>query len=296
MLETLTTKIHSGIADGGMWSTKNDKGQVAGQDAAKLWYYIRAMDLKGSGKVTLDLAQASEILDRSPQTIRRWTESGKRLNFFRSINRVGSDEFEIYYTSLAQVCLTHGITDLGAVAYVEVHELKNLKFKATEAEAQRLQDQSFYRARREHPNRKILFPEQFMSTSESATGVILRLGGRYVFLYAFAISYGGSQKKIAENLGRHESTVQRRLDHSYRDGHDVPRVDKRQVAKTEPGYSEEFQEAYHTHGDTNCFRPSWSYAGLTYKPSCNIYALDIQLTSAKAQRERVRRFIRKFNQ
>lgn len=286
--------IHSAIADGGLWIEKNDKGQVVWHDATKLWYYMRALDVDGSGAAVVDLATAASTLDRSIKTIRRWIDQGLKLGLLREKVKVGVGKFRIFYSSLVNVCLSQGITDMGAVARVEVERLKEIKFAATEAEAKRLQAQSEYQARRKNRHRKVLKASKLLNASPSARGVILFRGRRYTFLRPGAIAVGGSQKRIAWELSRHPSTVQRRLDRGYREKHNVEPVRKTQLAIAKPEYAGElFKTSETLEGRSSYFRPSWSKT-LVYKPYTNIYDLDIDVYSAKYQRYNLRRAWKKM--
>jgi len=137
--------IHSAIVDCGLYQDINHKGQVKGHLCVQLWYLCRYLDPKGSGTAILDLNQISTILNISFASVRRRLKFGLELEFFRFFEPIDTKKYKVYYSSLQKVCLRHNITDLGAITEISLSELKHLKFKATEAEALRLQNQSRYK-------------------------------------------------------------------------------------------------------------------------------------------------------
>ncbi|MDZ7970496.1 MAG: hypothetical protein RM368_37160, partial [Nostoc sp. DedSLP03] len=224
-------KLHSTIADCGNWPSKNHKGQVAKSESIRLWYYLKAWDQNGSGWGEFSLDELTAFFDRSVYTIRRWLKWGRQLKFFRAIAKLGN-KYRVYYSSVTRVAIAVGITDLGAISQEDIQRLKDLKFAATEATALRLQNQSRYKELSNHNHEsvkaKVIDPEQVLS-SELGMGAILTRKGRFTFVKYNTFAVGATQQRIAKTLGRHPSTVQRRLGNSYRQKRSLDPVVKTQL-------------------------------------------------------------------
>lgn len=231
--------IHSAIADCGLWhDRKNAKGQVAGHQAVRLYYYLRFCDRRGSGWWDVNLNTVAEDLQISIYTLRRWIKSGLELKLFRAAIRYKPHTVRIWYSCITNVCVDNNIADIGAAAIISISDLNKLKYLATEAEAIKLQRQSRYKeakkARKCDRSRRTFEPSEVICSS-LCTGPILFKRGRLVFLKRSHLPYGGSQKRIAWEQGRHESTVQRRLSDLFRQRHKldpVPKVQLLAPAKT----------------------------------------------------------------
>jgi hypothetical protein len=223
--------IHSAIADPGCWNIKNDKGQVKGHDAIKLWYFLRAADYQGNGSLTIDLRIAAIALKRSLYTIRRWLKSGLKLGFFRGSGRVGAKTYRIFYTSAEKICLRYNLADLGACTDIEVCDLNNIKFLATEATTKQLQQQSAFQAKGKKKKNlaKCIPSAELLTTSDLCTGAILHKVGRFTFLKFYAHPHGASQETITDKQNRHISTIGRRLSDGYRAKHGLPPIPKTQI-------------------------------------------------------------------
>ena len=110
--------------------------------AFKLWYYLRALDMNGSGKVSLPLISILCNLGISKATLYRYLSNN--LLFRNYHNDDGS--LSIYLTSLPKVCKKLNITSLGTIGYGDAREC--IVAQAIAIQAQGLQQQSFYLANR----------------------------------------------------------------------------------------------------------------------------------------------------
>lgn len=224
-------KLHSTLSDCGNWPTKNHKGQVAKSESIRLWYYLRAMDQNGSGWGEFSLDELTEFFDRSVYTIRRWLAWGRQLGLFREKLKLGN-KYRVYYSSVTRVAMAVGVSDLGAIAEEGLERIKDLKFAATEATALRLQNQSRHKELSNHSHEsvraKVIDPERVLS-SELGIGAILTRKGRFTFVKINTFAIGATQQHIARTLGRHPSTVQRRLGDSYRKKRSLNPVVKTQL-------------------------------------------------------------------
>jgi hypothetical protein len=223
--------VHATLLDGGLWPDCNDKGQTKGQLAIQLYYLARALDPAGSGSAVIDLVEAAKILEISIYSVRRRMQWAFNHGLFRAKLRIGTQKIKVYYTALQHICVRLNIADIGACTEIEISQLRNLKFAATEATALQLQNRSRWSEsnRKKCDRRKTLDPQQ-MTTSELGAGAILFKKGRVTFLKRSHTAYGGSQKRLAWELGRHPSTIQRRLSDGYRAKHGLDPIPKTQLA------------------------------------------------------------------
>jgi hypothetical protein len=225
--------IHGAIADCGLWcDRKNAKGQVKGHQSVQLYYYLRAKDTKGSGWYDVSLDTVSRDLQISIYALRRWIKSGLDLKLFHAAIRYKVGVVRVWYSCVVNVCIQNGIADIGAIAKIDMSALGELKYIATHAQALLLQHQSRYREAKKSKKcdraRKTFDPSEVISSS-LCTGPILFRRGRLIFLRRSHLPYGGSQRRIAWELGRHESTIQRRLSDSYRRRHGIDPIPKVQL-------------------------------------------------------------------
>jgi hypothetical protein len=286
--------IHSAIADPGNWSGKNHKGQVAGSGCSQLWDLLHSADVQGSGNVVVDLRIAAYTLGISLYTIRRWLKAGLRLGFFRSSRRVGTKTYRIFYSSKQNICKSLQITDIGACIEVEVSDLKHAKFLATEAEVLKLQNQSkWLEKEKKHKNLKKCVPAaEILTTSETCLGAILCKadGERFTYLKFYAHAHGGSQKKIAHNMGRHPSTIQRRLSDGYRKKHGLEPIPKTQIlapVQRDAPNSQGIRKII-THGEGKIWK---TRLGL-FKVCPNVYDVPHQLVSKRYLRGKIKRALK----
>lgn len=229
--------IHSSIADNGNWVGKNVKGQTPYHQAVLLWYYTRAIDTCGSGWAEVDLREVSKLVGRTEGTIHRWRKWGLKLGIFRAIAKVAPHRYKVFYTSLVKVCANNGITSIGACGRVGLEALVNLKFHVTELEALKLQKQSFHQEKhkRNADQNKYVPTAADLLSSDLGSGAIAGRSDRFIYLKRSAFAHGGNQRSVAHRIGRHVSTVQRRLANNYREQHSLPPVKKAQLL-TAPRY------------------------------------------------------------
>lgn len=284
-------RIHSALADGGLLPAKNTKGQIAKWESIKLWYFLRGVDAAGSGWAEFNLHQVAAFFERSVYTIRRWCRWGKSLKLFRAVHHLGNGFYRIHYTSLAKTALSQGLTELGGIAYVAQHELKTLRFAATETTTMQLQNQSrFNEARRkENKSKRIATPTEFVQ-SQLGVGSILFRRGRFTFLKFNSAYYGTAQSTVAEKLGRHPSTVQRRLSNSWREKRGIGTIAKTQLVtpprtKLKPIKGSKYGVREIPLPQQHIIRVSEG----VFRLGANVYDLPVVLSSGKAQRQALKR-------
>lgn len=287
--------LHSGIADCGLWPDKNVKGQVRGHLAVQVYYMCRALDLKGSGWATIDLQSAAKILQTSIYSIRRRLSWGLNLGLFREKLRQGVGEVKIFYCSLVKVAARLGLDDLGAITEIDLSQLRFIKFASTEAEALQLQKRSRWKEahRKKGDRRRTINPED-LTTSELGNGVMSKYG-RVTILRRSVAAYGGSQRRVAWEQGRHPATVQRRLSDGYRKNHNLDPIQKTQLATT-PNY-----EILHQPANKPAIRKLQPGQRLIKIPglglfrlACNVYSIPDNLQSKRMLRAKVKRQIQRL--
>lgn len=111
--------------------------------AVRLWYALRALDVAGTGKVTVPVGEIEQQLCRSSLTVSRYL---KDTTFFRS-HYVEGGALTVYLHGLAAVCKALGFTDIGPVGFNE--GLDQLQKDAALIGAQSLQQASLYLATRD---------------------------------------------------------------------------------------------------------------------------------------------------
>ncbi len=288
----IITTFHAHLADGGLWPNKNLKGQIKGQCAIELWYLLRGLDEQGSGSATINLNEAAKILQISLPSLRRRIKAGLDLELFGGVVRVGVGQYRIFYKSLKSVCTTLEITDLGACWDADISTIPYLKFGATEAEAIKLQNQSQYveiRRKKKGSFKNLLSPEEMTSCDLCQRQILFRRG-RVTFLKRSANFYGGSQKRIAHNQGRHVSTIQRRLSDG-RERHGLERIAKTQLAVPPRSFKQEVPGKR----PITRYYPGQHIISVPhlgkFRLSCNIYSIPIDLVSKRYARAKIKRSI-----
>ncbi|MBW4480836.1 MAG: hypothetical protein KME54_29385 [Tolypothrix brevis GSE-NOS-MK-07-07A] len=297
-----STTIHTALADCGNWESKNDKGQVAGHGCVKLLYFLRAVDFQGCGNVEIDLRIAAIALDKSLYTIRRWLKSGLEMGFFRGSRRVATKQYRIFYTSLDKICYLLNIADIGACTDIEVCDLKNAKFIATEAQTKQLQERSKFQAKEgKRKNLSKCIPTaEVLTTSDLCTGAILSKVGRFTYLKFYAHPHGASQKTIAHQSGRHVSTIQRRLSDGYREQHALKPIPKTQLlaqpVRTVIGHEPASWDKTKTiaiRGIDKGFKQKIWKTSLGYFRLCpNVYDIPLELTPKRRLRSNIKRSLK----
>lgn len=110
--------------------------------ALRLWYYLRAMDNRGSGRIDIVIDDIKSRFNISKATLYRYLNN-KHL-FRNYINNKGL--LTIYLVSLPKVCKALDVYQLGSIGYGNANDC--LIEQAVGIQAQSLQQQSFYLANR----------------------------------------------------------------------------------------------------------------------------------------------------
>lgn len=203
--------ILANLSQCGTWKGKNFLGKVAGENAVKLWYWLRAIDKQGSGKAYLSIETACKFFEVSKRQIKRYLADGVRLGFFRGVYTTDSGSKLIYYSSSINVAVSLGLESLGAIAQVPIKEIKNLRQTATKITVLANQRASEFRQKSKKLAGTIIDPADALKPSGIASGGILFRTRRYLIVKANTQLVGGSQKTAAKKLGRSTVTVNSHL-------------------------------------------------------------------------------------
>lgn len=198
--------------------------------AKKLWYYCRAMDTKGSGKVTLTMSQIEDVLNISRTTI--WRYYSTKLLFPKTIKR--GELLTLYYRGIIPLCIDLGINHWGTSTEINIEDLQKIKQFSTLAVTLSIQAKSKYLANisvkekaAANSNRKravkgtynpainnnkldSIFTSDHKSISEISPGIMKKEYG-VLFVNDQWTGFGPSQSTIGKKINRSIRTVNRRL-------------------------------------------------------------------------------------
>jgi hypothetical protein len=187
--------------------------------ASALWHLMRAMDLNGSGKVSLTFKELINITGYTKSTIYRYMKSSLFNKICKNKNRAGDLVYSFYYKSLKQVALTLNINNLITSSFCMWEDIKQFYIKrvtATEIIAESIQNRSRFIARNNKDksqhllNIQTLFSEEQSSMSDNTQG-IKKVNNRIYYSSNKFAPYGASQKTISTVLNRNIKTVNKRL-------------------------------------------------------------------------------------
>jgi hypothetical protein len=285
----LELKIHSALAD-------------AAKAPIKLWYMLRAIDIKGSGQVVFSINAAATALAVTRRTIKNYLATAPKY-MFRQVQKLDKDTYRVYYGSAVRVAVNTGCTTFGSVAYATTKELVRLRVSATEITAQAAQAASKFKAYLEQKNfagagtaRRPLNPETLFDNLDQAVvdpssslckGALgFNHAHRTLFVNQGFIAYGASQQLTADRLKRSKATVQRRLKDTERvrlaQYHQNNYVEQ---ALLKEDYDPEAGRFIKVNSPLICNNPEAQ--GKTFKLLCNVYYPCYQTTSFKQGRHKL---------
>ncbi len=196
-----------------------------------VWLWARGFDDSriahgknlGQGRATFRLSDLAAAANRSVSTVRRWLAGARDKGLIWRFQCAG-DVCRLWYCSLERVAAHAGVEHLGAVAWIEIVDLKNLenlRICATEITAQGLQRQSLWNAKEAAKKNlgikepRIETPDRLFSPCDHLARVVERVG-RFLFVSEGFIPYGASQELIAHCRGVSPRTVSRHLSNAHR--------------------------------------------------------------------------------
>ena len=274
-------------------------------NATSLYDLLRAWDKDGRGNLIAPINSTATLLGVKPKTVVKWLKNNTvgqkpdagcfNLSLFRSVTRVGRNEYEVYLNSLVNVCLANHVTDLGACALVPIHRLKARVATLTDITMLSLQSAAGYGAYKEAPASKkklTIDPEELLSypCSNSQRERAIEVTKYRIYVDDFAVVFGGSHRKAALILGVTPQTISNRLSVRYRSGDKrrMKPVNKKQVIQRTIIPSVQMNELAPL-----MFPKLFLRNGSVYEYKCNIYSFeDISLTSARAKRHFLKRALK----
>lgn len=308
-------RVHTHLAFGDAWE--------------KIWYVLRGLDPKGSGKAEAQIETILELVDRKLSTVYEWLRDAKKAGALRSW-RIENGLLTAYYTSLPKLCERLELEDWGAVGEVPLEKIKELRSVAVEVETQSQQEKSEFASkavlkRRERETVKFYTPKDLIdqedepwrgaSALQSSLKATFVFRGPYkIFVGEAFVPYGASQAAIAAAVNCSDRTVRRHLEGTA----------KKQLVQSKPAYSlittalkhggiyggdEETyltqtakgQRLFERNGMTSARREGghpvsggriFEYFGQSWIYRCNLYQLDHQLTTMKFAKERFENLMR----
>lgn len=200
---------------------------------AGLRYWLQALDTQGRGWLDVAIADITEQFHCSSETVRRWLRDAREAQWFRRVVYLGRGQYRIWYASIFKIAGSLRLEKLGPTARVPLDRLYDGKRLATEVAAESLQASSRYQVRQEQPKgtRIPTAYDLLTSPSDSSAGALFlrHVGPRCAFVSG-AFSFGVSQPRIALELGRSPSAIQRRLCNRDRARRALKPIFKKQVA------------------------------------------------------------------
>ena len=199
-----------------------------GQECARLWHFLRAMDKDGSGGVVFSYAEIAQAMGVSVRSVQRWVKQGIERGWFRGYRRIG-DQVELYLSGIEVAKNNLGVDSLGAIADVPPSYLGRSEAKAlcTALEAQYRQRQAYWAAKRAAKGRRkqlVLDPER-MATCETMP----REKSHVIVSSPFSIP-GCSHAGLAKATDWSQATIKRRLDNRWRCDRNLDVIEKKRVA------------------------------------------------------------------
>ncbi|MFB6283743.1 MAG: hypothetical protein ABEK59_07395 [Halobacteria archaeon] len=179
----------------------------------------------------VSIAYLRKLTGRRWETIKRNLQRGVDFGFWRSAE-VGNGYVKFSLRAPHKVAEILGMESVGGFSFVPVEDFPDLHLIATELVAEGYQRATFEAARCEANRAKttLYSPDTLVNPKSLRPGSLDLCGSRWVLLTEQTQTYGISQKRIAELLGKSEVTVRKHLSHGYRRRRGLRPIQKRQQA------------------------------------------------------------------
>lgn len=290
----LPVTVYSTIADPRFSTQKDKQGRIAEHRAVILWYWLRSQDPNGSGQVLFSLKAAACDLRVSVETIRRWISWGLKNGLLRSAQLRGpTGHKRIFMTKAIDVARKLGADDLGICFEIPADQLWQLPAAVTEAVASHFQRASIFSAkqRSKSGSGEPLTLEHILG--DKRIGALVARGERFVYFDSTVSLIGGSQTTTADFLGRHRSTVQRRLSNSVRSQRGLEPIKRYQLAQARVSFGVTLRPVFDEDYAAKYFRPDWSRSTI-FEAMCNVYDdSHVLLQSKRRLKDKLKRAIAK---
>lgn len=113
----------------------------------KIYWYARALDLTGKGKVTFDIEEAAEYFDVTKATIYRWIKRCHKDQYFQYYKFHRNGTATVLIRSYKALPALLNLKKLGQVVWLDRAQMRDLKPSVTIANLQTKQMQSEYQAK-----------------------------------------------------------------------------------------------------------------------------------------------------
>lgn len=264
---------------------------------SKFYYLLRAIDEQGTGKITINKKELCSLLDISLRTFYRYLNDEIIIrNYY--INK--NNNYVIYLNGVDVMCAALDIYYLGACFDLSLSELNYINKQCVLAQVIKKQRQSYRAAQlnnKEHNKYKLVIDaEKVFNKIESEKNI----GKKSLYIVNGALFYnnvlymnqdcvkpiGGSQTKVASDLNISLKTVNRLLKNQskikqavgskemYFIANHYEFLDKEEWGNQSGRY---FKFSKHNFEDVN-----------TFKSYCSLYKDDIQLSSFKYYRKKIK--------
>ncbi len=270
-------------------------GKIARQPSEKLWYFYRAIDEEGSGRVDIPVSVVKNFLNISRTSFYRLHKEGKEAGAFLHYKSIGQGMMRIYLGSKTRVCKKLGVTDWESSTEIELEQLFNnpeeaesLRELITKCQTYWMQKRSIEAAKEEEKikvrkkrnRRKPCRPYEKIRGANGEPTSQLRAGQKYKFS-RHHLPTGASQEGIGESLGICDRTVRRHQEGIER-VQMMYKVKLTEVKRRRDLFTGEIELFYvHPTGETV---PVFKRHGEYYRYGCNLYDLEFTIHSEFTQR------------
>ena len=235
---------------------------VARQAWAKAWYYLRYLDRRGCGIITVSFKETLQKLRCASSTFYEQLRAAKEVGAIQYYKRIG-DSLRVWLGSLYRACWGLEFRSWGATSYVDIDEILGwgclpCRRISTKIATQRLQEKSRFAAikslsKQERDFYKLPHPCQFFESpeeekqpsdqlprGENKIPFVIHVGEKRIFVSRGFVPFGASLHGIQDNIlefstleytqsGASKRTISRHL----RQGG----VKRKQIVQTKTAYS-----------------------------------------------------------
>lgn len=297
----LKLDIHSGIV------LNNTK-------AIRLWYLLRAIDIKGEGRVVdFNLKHGAEALKVSVAYLQKLLIQCLERKYFRSIVEHSTDRNlkTIYLSSLGEIVKNQKIQEIGSVAAdCPVDNLVEITTTAIGIVAQSAQNHSRYQAVKAHQenskanNRGLASCEEIMSYKDGTLASALSLGETGIYAYNNETNslfvrgnfknYGASLEHIAKLANVAVQTVFTHLCNYEKIR--IFKADKTSCVAREIEKEERTGKIYSLKVNTLTMCNHVRSLGKVFISQPCVYNLQFELKRPKYLINKVKKYVKEFNQ
>jgi hypothetical protein len=182
--------------------------------AYRIYAALLSIDVDGSGRVTVTLADLASLLNRSKQTIKRNLKKGQAFGLYHyllikdgyatcnyvSTKRLDDGSPDPGLRGKAPTCFVLNHLKLTSVWLDACMRTRRHELKLRHLPRRRANDEMF--------GKRVITYED---TLRQCDGVLVRRGGGLVITNPNLVHAGASQQAIADSLGRHRVTINKRL-------------------------------------------------------------------------------------